>query len=127
MSTVVVSNGSKYAGQDPDPIGALLDVLGREPLDPDFERYGDFVMRVEPHIAEHYGVDHRRAVHVWGNFFQLSHSFSIFTDDEALVAQLVDAVRANKATDAYAEAKRVRREQADARRATLSTVRRWAR
>lgn len=35
--TLILSNGSKWAGQDPDSIQTLLDVLGDNVLDPMFE------------------------------------------------------------------------------------------
>ncbi|EBM5152882.1 pyruvate dehydrogenase, partial [Salmonella enterica subsp. enterica serovar Typhimurium] len=34
--TLILSNGSKWAGQDPDSIQTLLDVLGDNVLDPMF-------------------------------------------------------------------------------------------
>ncbi len=37
--TLILSNGSKWAGQDPDSIQTLLDVLGDNVLDPMFEQY----------------------------------------------------------------------------------------
>jgi len=111
MTTIIKSNGSKFAGQKPDSIEKLLEVLKKHALDPTFERYGDFAVRVQGELAEHYGVDPTRAILFWGNFFELSHGFDIYTDDEQTIATLIAAIKENKSTSAYAAARRVRREQ----------------
>lgn len=86
----IISNGSHWAGEDPDSVEQLLAVLAKEPLDPTFERYGNFCFED----------------HVWGNFHAVSHVFNIYgTPDE--LAPLVKAIRANQATKAYRQAKRM--------------------
>jgi hypothetical protein len=45
MTLTIRSNGSKWYGEDPDPIEVLFDTLGKHPLDPSFEDYGNFVFQ----------------------------------------------------------------------------------
>lgn len=92
MSTEILSNGSKWAGQSPDPIEALLARLESETLDPRFEHYGGFVDTLD---------DGRTTF--FGNFGTYSHVFNIITDDEDVVRELTAAIRANQQTQAYVE------------------------
>lgn len=98
MSTVIHSNGSKWAGEAPDSIEVLLDVLGREALDPTFEEYGDFVTRREG-----------GSVLFFGNFAKLSHVFQIDSDEPAIVAALTAAIRANQRRPDYVADRQYRR------------------
>lgn len=93
----IISNGGTWAGEPPDSIDQLLAVLAREPLDPRFEPYGNFVIHEHPPV-----------VRFWGNFFHVSHVFAIDTDEPALIARLTEAIRANQQTAAYAAARRAR-------------------
>lgn len=110
----VNSNGSKWAGQEPDSVKELLDVLELEPLDRSFERYGNFITLnpcegvrnpdwcygspsgVEPWIdgKRIFAVD--GVAHFFGNFFKLSHVFSIYTNDADTISKLTKAIRANQ-------------------------------
>jgi hypothetical protein len=83
--TIVEHNGSKFYGEAPDPIEALLDVLAREPLRRTFENYGNFAM------PERDGY-----VRFWGNFFAVSHCFSIYTNDPDVIDRLTKAIRENQ-------------------------------
>ena len=74
MTTIINSNGSKWAGQEPDTIETLLDVLAHHPLDNTFEPFFE---------------DGR----FFGNFRNLSHVFSIDTDDADVIAQLNSAIK----------------------------------
>lgn len=94
----IISNGSKWAGESPDTLETLLEVLTREPLDPSFEKYGNFVLK-----------DRSPVIRVWGNFFALSHVFSIDGTAEEL-APLIAAIRLNQCSAAYQDAKRQRRD-----------------
>lgn len=103
--------GSKFAGSEPNTVEQLLQVLLEEPLNPKFEEYGNFVLDAGDGIA-----------HVWGNFFNYSHVFSIKgTPDE--VRPLVEAIRANQKTQAYRDAKQCIRDY-DAQRAEAARTRR---
>lgn len=101
MTTKIIFNGSKWAGEAPDSVEKLLEVLARETLDPKFERYGDFGPRVDDAHADEYGIDKRAGMHFHGNFLTVSHAFSVVTDDSAVIADLIRAIKANKETDAY--------------------------
>lgn len=92
--TTIHSNGSKWLGQEPDAIDDLLDVLGRETLDPAFERYGRF------HYVE--GGKHW----FFGNFLTVSHVFRIETTDQQIIDKLDTAIAANKTTENYKAARK---------------------
>jgi len=64
----IYSNGSKWAGQEPDSVETLLGVIEKETLDPSFESYGNFVFK-ERHEDGDY--------HAFGNFLSVSHVFNI--------------------------------------------------
>lgn len=95
MSLRIESNGSKWGGQDPDPLPVLLDVLSREPLNPHFEKYGNFIYKTK-------GKDEYQA---WGNFLYVSHVFQSF-GTKAEILELKRAIRKNQKTEAYRTAKR---------------------
>lgn len=40
-----------------------------------------------------------------GNFLNLSHAFSLLTDDEELIKELTEAIRKNQETEKYKQAK----------------------
>jgi hypothetical protein len=87
--TTINHNGGRFAGEAPASIDELIEIMGREPLDP----------RWEHAVCEGDGV-----VHFFGNFFKLSHGYSIRSDDPDVVARLFAATRANVATPAYMHA-----------------------
>lgn len=123
---LIISNGSKWGGEDPDPIGALLGRLETHTLDPSFEEYGNFAS-VAHGAIHHRGYDDNGewterwedtgpiyadapyAVNFFGNFFDLSGGFNIVTDDPEIVETLLAAIRTNQATPAYQRAKTTRR------------------
>lgn len=90
MTTTILSNGSKWGGQDPDGIDKLADTLSREPLDPRFENLGNFVHTETGGLTRFFG-----------NFANISHVFRVDTDDTTLITTLTTLIRANQATDAY--------------------------
>jgi hypothetical protein len=65
----IISNGSKWLGEPPDTIETLLEVLGKNTLDP---KFGTFVTYKHPGMLR-----------VFGNFLTISHVFNILgTVDE---------------------------------------------
>ena len=83
MTTDIRSNGSKWAGQAPDDIGTLLDVLECHPLG------GCFA----PFVTAHPAVPGRITFH--GNFATVSHVFRIETDDAKVIVALMTAIVLN--------------------------------
>jgi len=88
--TTVHSCGSKWAGEKPDSIQALLKALNEYALDRTFEAFGNFVEPLES-----------GAISFFGNFQELSHVFHITTTDSRLAAKLTDAIRANQRRPDY--------------------------
>lgn len=50
----------------------------------------------------------------WGNFYDLSHGFSVYTNDPQAIAELTGTIGANQARQSYADAK-AERARADQR------------
>lgn len=91
MATTINSNGSKWAGEPPDPIDALFERLRVNTLS-----------RV--HSPFIYGAQ-RDADYVMfaGNFLDISAVFSIETDDQDLIERLSRAIRSNMQRPEYLE------------------------
>jgi hypothetical protein len=84
----IISNGSKWAGQNPDPIDKLLEVLETETLDPRFAEDG-----VEQDLPNN-------RVALGGNFLRLSHAFQIHGSRKDL-ANVIEAIRKNLQSKEY--------------------------
>lgn len=87
MTTIIHSNGSKWAGQLPDSLPDLFAVLDQHALCRTFEAHGNFVIRDETAPE---------TVHFFGNFANFSHVFRIQSDDPETIAALTAAIRANQ-------------------------------
>ena len=100
MTTIINSNGSKWAGQEPDPINTLVEVLATVPLDRTFETYGNFYQPTPNfcgQFGEHnHGSEFEGLPCFSGNFFSLSHVFCIYTDDYELISRLLTAIDINQ-------------------------------
>lgn len=106
-TTIILVNGSKWAGEDPEGIDELLAVLGREPLDPTHEAYGNFSRAFKdcewPDGAPDYATEE-----MWmfdGNFLRVSHAFLIHTDDDEVIEKLRRAIWQNKQREDYRTAR----------------------
>lgn len=91
MATIL-SNGNKTAGQEPDTIETLLDVLKNETLDPSFEDYGRFFYRLP-----------NGKYNAWGNFLTRSHVFNIVGSLKEL-RKLANAIKENRRSVPYLKA-----------------------
>jgi hypothetical protein len=92
MATEILSNGSKWAGEQPDSIDDLLAVLAAEPLDRIHEAYGNFIeVAAEGDTWAEPGT-----VGFHGNFLNLSHVFDIRTTDAGVIERLTAAIRTNQ-------------------------------
>jgi hypothetical protein len=100
--TTINWNGGQPSDQ---PLEVLFKRFSENTLDPMFEDYGNF-MKSRPESGEGVYLFH-------GNFFDYSHTFSVETNDPALIERFVQAIRANKATIAYKEAKQERLQEKD--------------
>ena len=89
---LVVSNGSGRVLELED----LFAALSAFTLDPTFRRYGNFRIQSEPRTD---------VVEFWGNFWNMSHVFSVeCLASSATARRLTAAIEANLATPAYAAA-----------------------
>jgi len=95
MTTTIISNGSKWAGEAPDSVEDLLKVLEDNALDPRFEDFGNFV----------YEPDSNGVTRFFGNFFSLSHVFNLDTDEPETIKALTEAIKKNQDSEAYKEAR----------------------
>ena len=88
----IISNGSKWAGEAPDSLETLVEVLRTETLDPRFEERGSFVTRTGS-----------GTVRIFGNFLTVSHVFNIEGTEQEL-ADAINAIEANKRSEGYLRA-----------------------
>lgn len=89
MPTVMTSNGSGKIAS----LTKLLDMLDSEPLDPRFERFGNFILPLDDKIQ------------FFGNFLNVSHVFNVTTDEPKVYERLSRAIRNNQDMAAYQSAK----------------------
>jgi hypothetical protein len=107
--TIIESNGSRFAGEQPGSVNDLLVVLNNETLDPIFEQYGNFFSFVnkenwpENNIPKEYK---DMKFQFFGNFFSISHVFNILTDNKSIAMKLEVAIRKNQKTLNYAKARK---------------------
>jgi hypothetical protein len=102
----IISNGSKWYGQEPDTIEQLLEVLKNYPLDPMFEEYGNFISNNPNWFKKEAAIKHKGCSKINGNFSSISHAFDIITDDQEIIKQLTEAIEQNKNTEAYKKLKK---------------------
>jgi len=103
----IVSNGSKWYGQQPDIIETLLEVLSKNTLDPKFEKYGNFIQRNPNWLKKEIAEKYKGCTVIFGNFYSLSHVFNIITDEEELIQQLEKAINKNKQKQEYQELRKI--------------------
>ena len=102
------SNGSKWAGQDPDDIDELLRVLAEYKLRPNLAPFVElnpcqgvynpafrYDAKEPQYIAGPRLFKADGVVHFSGNFDKLSHVFSIYTNDPDTISRLTAAIKEN--------------------------------
>lgn len=109
----IISNGNKWANTDtpwrtiePESIESLIEVLGKYPLDPRFEKYGNFVNPAPEFIKPEAKIKYAGCTSFFGNFYTLSHVFNIYTDEPEIIDRLSKAIEANIATKEYKQARK---------------------
>jgi len=115
----IQSNGSHWAGTPPDDVETLLDVLAKHTLDPRFEEYGNFITHNPHDSKQNPDYPHKSSVRwinnnplyaddvtaFFGNFYDISHVFSIHINVPSVIEKLTRNIRKNQQTDAYKQAK----------------------
>lgn len=91
----IQSNGSKWYGQEPDTVETLVEVLKNHQLDTDrFKQFYTLTTPayfLRPNECQHLiGTTHFR-----GNFVDVSHVFSIYTDEPEVIKVLTKAIKGN--------------------------------
>ena len=96
----IISNGSKWAGEAPDSVDTLLQVLRGHPLD---HRLAPFVIHAATlrFLSAGDALKYANCVRFAGNFVTVSHVFHIYTDEPLIIDALADAIHANMKTEAY--------------------------
>lgn len=98
------------ATEEKNKIKGLLLMLTNYPLDPTFLNYGNFYHKV---IGREYHPDHRNAAKekelngfykFSGNFYNVSFSFSIETNNKKDINKLIKAIEANKKSPEFKKA-----------------------
>lgn len=119
ITTNIISNGSKWAGQEPDSIEDLIKVLEEYTIDERFfakygvDRDGRYTSN-EDSIYEyknHNPINNRTLEGFYlffGNFEEISHVFNIETNDKEVIDKLVKAIKANKGWIKYYEKNKVK-------------------
>lgn len=92
MSIQIISNGSRWYGEEPATIAELIQVLAERPLDPSFELNGSGFVNDESFDT----------LRCFGNFHHHSHVFNI-RGKRTELAELITAIGANIASPAYLE------------------------
>lgn len=104
--TIIISNGSKWMGEEPDGIEELIEVLSKYPLDRTFEEYGCFFHRVNREDwvnPTEFADKWTGAMTFFGNFLTLSHVFDIYTFNQDLIERLIEAIENNRQRKDYLE------------------------
>jgi hypothetical protein len=109
MKTLILYNGSKWAGEGPDPLQFLEARLVQHPLDPHFASdASDVINKVQEtewiggKVPEEY---QDYSYYFFGNFWDLSAAFRVFTNDPAVIGALITAIERNIASPGFQHAK----------------------
>lgn len=106
-------NGNKQSGEQPDTIEELLKLLNERTLNPEFEKYGNFVNNKPHWEMSESARTYEGCSTIFGNFLNIGHAFSIVTDDKEILAQLTKAIDNNKKSYEYELAKQQMEEGED--------------
>jgi hypothetical protein len=100
---LIVSNGSRWLGEEPADLAELLEVLKTEPLCPNLGRFIS-----EKPISARTGKPLLPSgwISFWGNFHSISHVFHIITNDPTAIRELKSAILANTHGPAYKAARK---------------------
>ena len=93
--------GSHFAGEPSNTVADLLKFLTEHPLNPVFEKYGNFCYKLDAADAARLDCIY----HICGNFYDWSYVFDITADTKADCAELRRAIRRNQRTPEYKAAR----------------------
>ncbi len=92
-----------YGAKD---IEDFISKLKKFTLDPTFENYGNFIYK-NPKFPKNKELTkkYKGFYNIFGNFFDYSNAFSIYTDDIKLADRLRRLIRKNQKSELYVKAK----------------------
>jgi len=93
--TEILSNSSKWHGQEPDSIETLIDVLGSNTLDVDMFFGKHYNTRSKAYCVQCPISKEDGMYRFFGNFLEVSHVFRIYTNDQKVITQLKTAILNN--------------------------------
>ena len=100
---LIISNGSKWAGELPNSLDYLIHNLKNYMLDPTFERYGFYDLVVaDEYLAGQVPKEFKGySWHFSGNFFELSAVFSVYVADRETAYMLASLIYDNVMGEEY--------------------------
>jgi len=117
MNTLIESNGSKWAGESPNPIEKLYANLQKYTLNPIYEdMLIDKLSDIDEGLNDNGWLNGKRpekyqgfTYDFSGNFYRLSANFKVVTCDPVVISTLIDLIKRNTATNDYKEIKEAQR------------------
>ena len=112
MKTIIHSNGSKWAGEEPDSIEKLIEMLNTYTIEERFfNKYTEKIDRRKVYknlcpismTTSNFYDDEIGMTVFFGNFEEYSHVFRIATNDKELIEKLSKAIKENKGWIKYYE------------------------
>ena len=100
---LIICNGSKWAGESPDPLESFIYNLKNYMLDPCHEEYGFYDLVVaDEYLTGRVPEEFKGySYHFSGNFFTLSACFSIYIADRETAYMLASLIYDNVMGDEY--------------------------
>lgn len=104
--TIILSNEGRYFNYDLQTVDTLIKEIDTTPLDPTFEKRGNFIMQYNPIEWTEENTRYKDYTVISGNFYNNSNAFKILTNSSEDIVNLTTAIRKNQNSPAYKEAKR---------------------
>jgi len=104
FTTNIISNGSKWYGEEPDSIEKLLEVLQKETIEETFfQKWVEAPNSPNPITHNFCPINKKEnGFYVFfGDFEGVSHVFNIETNDPSIIKNLSEAIKSNKGWALY--------------------------
>ena len=119
QNTIIYSNGSKWAGEEPDTIDKLISVLKNNTIQERFfEHYQGYENKTDrvknslnrspiDNSEEIQKIHGKNMILFFGNFEEISHVFRIASSEPEIINKLSKAIKENKGYKKYFNKTRV--------------------